>query len=304
MDTLLQPKWIIVALYIASALYVHFRGKVRHGFVRQLTDHSTLLAPGNVFLYLSSAVPKGPFLDPALFPELQPLTDHWQVIRDEARAAYRAGAIKAARDYNDIGFNSFFRKGWTRFYLKWYDQPLPSAAAMCPRTVELVQAIPTINGAMFAVLPPGGKLGKHRDPYAGSLRYHLGLDTPNSPDCAITVDGETRAWRDGEAMIFDETLIHDAHNTSDKIRIILFCDLVRPVNNPVARWFNKVFSGTIMRATATENVPGEHIGFLGRMYTYVYPLRLWGKRLKAKSRFAHYALKYALLGGVIYLLLR
>ena len=174
----------------------------------------------------------------------------------------------------------------------------------CPRTVALVQSIASINGAMFAVLPPGGRLGKHRDPYAGSLRYHLGLDTPNSPLCSITVDGEKRYWRDGEVLIFDETLIHHAENNADTTRVILFCDLVRPVNNPFARWFNAFFSGTVMRATSTENVPGEPIGLLGRMYTKVYPLRLWGKRLKAKSSLAHYTLKYALLGGVLYLLLR
>ena len=43
---------------------------------------------------------------------------------------------------------------------------------------------------MFAVLPPGGKLGAHRDPFAGSLRYHLGLVTPNSDKCRILVDGQ------------------------------------------------------------------------------------------------------------------
>ena len=304
MDTFLQPKWILAGLYVAAAIYVHFRGQVRHGFLRQLTDHSTLLAPGNVFLYLSSAVPKGPFLDPELFPELKPLRDNWRVIREEALAAHQAGSIKAASGYNDIGFNSFFRTGWTRFYLKWYDQPLPSATASCPRTVALVQSISSINGAMFAVLPPGGRLGKHRDPYAGSLRYHLGLDTPNSPLCSITVDGQMRYWKDGEALIFDETLIHHAENNADTTRVILFCDLVRPVNNPFARGFNAFFSRTVMRATSTENVPGEPIGLLGRLYTRVYPLRLWGKRLKAKSSLAHYTLKYALLGGVLYLLLR
>jgi aspartyl/asparaginyl beta-hydroxylase (cupin superfamily) len=39
-------------------------------------------------------------------------------------------------------------------------------------TVALVQSIPTVNAAMFALLPPASKLGAHRDPFAGSLRYH------------------------------------------------------------------------------------------------------------------------------------
>ena len=78
-----------------------------------------------------------------------------------------------------------------------------------------MQSIPIVNGAMFALLPPGGELGTHRDPFAGSLRYHLGLVTPNSDDCHIFVDGETYYWRDGEAVMFDETYIHWAENKTD-----------------------------------------------------------------------------------------
>ncbi|MCP6182937.1 aspartyl/asparaginyl beta-hydroxylase domain-containing protein, partial [Klebsiella pneumoniae] len=90
---------------------------------------------------------------------------------------------------------SFFKKGWKRFYLKWYDKPLPSAEALCPRTVELVSSIPNVKGAMFALLPGGSHLNPHRDPFAGSLRYHLGLSTPNSDACRIYVDGQEYAWR-------------------------------------------------------------------------------------------------------------
>jgi aspartyl/asparaginyl beta-hydroxylase (cupin superfamily) len=50
---------------------------------------------------------------------------------------------------------------------------------------------------MFTELPSGSYLGKHRDPYAGSVRYHLGLVTPNSDDCFIEVDQERYSWRDG-----------------------------------------------------------------------------------------------------------
>ncbi|ESE82035.1 membrane-bound beta-hydroxylase [Salmonella enterica subsp. houtenae serovar 50:g,z51:- str. 01-0133] len=60
---------------------------------------------------------------------------------------------------------------------------------------------------MFAELPPGTYLGKHRDPYAGSVRYHPGLSTPNDDRCFIEVDRQRHSWRDGEAVIFDETYV-------------------------------------------------------------------------------------------------
>ena len=49
-------KYGILALFIGCTLYVHFRGKVRHGFGRQLTDHSTFMAPINCLIYLFSGV--------------------------------------------------------------------------------------------------------------------------------------------------------------------------------------------------------------------------------------------------------
>ena len=75
----------------------------------------------------------------------------------------------------------------------------------------------------------GATLVKHRDPYAGSLRYHLGLECPGHSDCAIYVDGEPYVWRNGEDVIFDETFIHYAQNKTEHQRIVLFCDLERPL---------------------------------------------------------------------------
>ena len=297
--SLLSPKVVIAALFVASALYVHLRGRVRHGFARQLTDHSTFLAPINALLYLSSKVPARPYLDPADFPELAPLQANWQTIRDEALQLYSGGRITVATGYNDVGFNSFFKTGWTRFYLTWYGESLPSALAACPQTMALLQSIPSIKAAMFAVLPPGATLPRHRDPYAGSLRYHLGLRTANSPACYIDVDGERRHWRDGEVLMFDETFIHFARNDTDVQRVILFCDVERPLNNPLARAFNRLVRATMMNASASANVPGERIGGVNRLFSRVIGIRLWGKRLKARSRFWYYALKYAVLAALV-----
>jgi beta-hydroxylase len=107
------------------------------------------VAPYNVLMYMFSAVSNRPVLQQDLVPELAELRDNWRMIREEAQSLFELGAIKAADKYNDWGFNSFFRTGWKRFYLKWYDEALPSAVANCPNTVALLNSIPTIKGAMF-----------------------------------------------------------------------------------------------------------------------------------------------------------
>src|SRR5688572_14161422 len=135
-------KYLILAAFLASVVYVHRRGKVRFSFVRQLFNHSSLLAPYNALMYLFSAVPSKPLLGEREFPDLTPLSANWQMMREEALKLRDEGYIRTALHNNDIGFNSFFKRGWKRFYLKWYDQPLASAQALCPRTVALLNEIP------------------------------------------------------------------------------------------------------------------------------------------------------------------
>jgi beta-hydroxylase len=155
---------------------------------------------------------------------------------------------------------------------------------------------------MFALLPPGSKLGRHRDPFAGSLRYHLGLATPNSDDCRIWVDGEMYSWRDGEAVLFDETFIHRAENNTGTARIILFCDVERPLRTRIARAANRFVGRTFVAAAATANEPGEKIGFLNRLFGFFYRLRVHAKRFKEANRYLYYTAKLSLVGGLVYLI--
>lgn len=291
-------KFALVGIYILSVFHIHFRGKVRLPFMRQLFDHSSFMAPINWFMHTFSRVPSKPYLPLDQFKELEPLAANWQVIRAEAEALRSLQKIKAAEQNDDAGFNSFFKNGWKRFYLKWYDASHPSAEQLCPQTYALLKNIPSVKAAMFAELPPGGKLNPHRDPFAGSLRYHLGLATPNDDRCFIDVDGERHSWRDGQGVMFDETYIHWAVNGSDSVRIILFCDVERPLNNPVARWFNHFISHTLIRAAAAPNSDTDRTGGINRLFAYVQQVRLFGKRIKARSRFAYYGLQWLIFGGL------
>src|ERR1700722_205 len=94
--------YVVLGVYVVSALYVHFRGKVKLRFMRQLGDHSTLLAPYNAFVYLFSKVPNKPILDIKDFPDLLKLRENWEIIRDEANRLYEAGHIKKSESNSDL----------------------------------------------------------------------------------------------------------------------------------------------------------------------------------------------------------
>lgn len=296
----LWPRYAVLLAFVVSGLYIHYRGRVRHRLGRQLLDHSTIMAPYNALMYVFSAVPSRPYIDVSRFPELRPLQDNWQMIRDEGMRLFDQGYIRAAAKYNDLGFNSFFRRGWKRFYLKWYGNFLPSAETLCPQTAKLLASIPSVNAAMFALLPPGSRLTAHRDPFAGSLRYHLGLSTPNSELCNIVVDGEKYYWKDGEAVMFDETFIHHAENRTEQTRLILFCDIERPLTNPIVRFINRHIGHAMTRAAATQNMEGEKVGVFNKLFGYVYQIRLLGKRIKEWNHTGYYVIKWSLLAGIAY----
>ena len=292
-------KWIILALFVASALFVQRRGKVKHKLSRQFFDHSTLMAPVNVIMYWWSKVPTTPYLSNDHFPDLKVLEANWQTIRDEAQALADKGLIKVSAEYNDAGFNSFFKVGWKRFYLKWYEGAHPSAAELCPKTTALVRDLPSVKAAMFTELPPGARLVRHRDPYAGSLRYHLGLITPNDDRCFIDVDGERYSWRDGAGVMFDETYIHYAENGTDQNRIILLCDIERPMTARWAQAFNGWFSRNVMTAASSPNSESDMTGGINKAFRYLYQVRLRAKALKKTNRTLYYVLKWLILGGLM-----
>lgn len=290
-------KWAVIGFYFLSILHIHFRGKVRLPFGRQLFDHSSFMAPINVFMHMFSRVASTPYLPVSQFPDLQPLIINWEIIRAEGENLLALKKIKASEENNDAGFNSFFKTGWKRFYLKWYDASHPSAEKFCPKTYAMLKGIPSVKAAMFAELPPGAKLNPHRDPFAGSMRFHLGLATPNDDRCFIDVDGIRHSWRDGEGVIFDETYIHWAINGSDSDRLILFCDVERPMRFGWMASINRWLGRTMMTAAASPNETGDQTGLVSKLFRISFVLGQYRRRYKAWNRTAYKVTKVALIVG-------
>lgn len=292
-------KWVLVGFYILSILHIHFRGRVRLPFRRQIFDHSSFMAPINIFMHKFSKVPNTPFIPVSEFPELARLQENWPIIRAEAENLLALKKIKAAEQNDDAGFNSFFKNGWKRFYLKWYDASHPSAKRLCPQTYALLQSIPSVKAAMFAELPPGGKLNPHRDPFAGSMRYHLGLATPNDDRCFIDVDGERHSWRDGQGVVFDETFIHWAINGSESDRVILFCDVERPMRYRWMGAFNRWFGRTVMTAAASPNETGDQVGLVSKLFRISFYAGQYRRRFKAWNKTAYNITRVALFAALV-----
>jgi beta-hydroxylase len=291
---------LLLGFTVGSLTYVfRYRGVTRY---RNLTEYLRkgwpVFAPINCLLYLFTQKRAGqPLPKISDFPELKAIEDNWEMIRDEAAELYQQGIIQATANpdsasYYDVGFRTFYKYGWRKFYLRWYGHTINSAQKYCPQTVKLLESIPSVNGAMFSVLPAGSQLTRHLDPFAMSLRYHLGLITPNDDKCFINIDSQSYSWRDGKGFIFDETYLHYAKNDSDQYRLILMCDIERPLWG-LGSLINFCYK-SIARLMVVPNMEGDKRGFFNRLFAAVTPLLNKGKTLKASNLKLYLTIKYAL----------
>lgn len=290
----------IVAFSVGSVAYVHlWRGNVRYAsFGQYLRKSWPVFAPLNCLMYLSTrSWARRPVLDASYLKNISILRVNWATIRDEALALRSTGAFEATKQpgsagYYDVGFRTFYKRGWSKFYLKWYGTTHESARRLCPKTLALLDQVPQIHGAMFSILPPGAELSLHSDPMACSLRYHLALVTPNSERCHINVDGQPCAWYDGQDFVFDETYPHHARNDTDVPRIILLCDVERPMN-VVGRLVHAVYF-LIAKATIVPNTPEDERGLFSALFSRVAPWRERSLNLRDRNRPLYKALKLTL----------
>lgn len=128
-------------------------------------------------------------------------------------------------------------KAWRTLHLRIFGQDTSIAKAF-PYTMSLLSTLPCTT-AMFSVLEAGKVLQPHTGIYSGVLRYHLCLKTTQG--CRLVVNGEERVWKEGEALVFDDTYTHSAENLGDKDRVVLFLDLIRPCKDRLLDLFNLLF---------------------------------------------------------------
>ncbi len=289
----------MLVFIVGSMTYTYrFRGRERYvDFSEYLRKGWPIFTPLNCLLYLfTKKRASRPIMNMADFGELAEIQENWQIIRQEVLDLYEKGYFETTKKpeetaYYDIGFRTFYKYGWSKFYLKWYGYTHTSAQSLCPETVKILKKIPSVNGAMFTILPPDSKLTRHLDPLAASLRYHLGLSTPNSDHCFINVDGEQYSWRDGEAFLFDETYLHFVYNNSEQTRLILMCDVERPMNI-AGRLFNCIFK-FLMRLTVVPNMSGDQRGLANKIFSGLAPILIKSKALKQTNHNLYLVLKYS-----------
>ena len=184
-------------------------------------------------------LPADEFFPRASFPWFETLEADVAVIRAEAEAllAKRAdGIVPYVSQEAGTPTNKWSELDrstrWSAFFLWRHGVRDDAACAACPATAALLDRLPLqrIPGraptAFFSILEPRTRIPPHTGVTNTRAIVHLPLIVP--PDCGFRVGGETRAWREGEAFAFDDTIEHEAWNDSDDIRVVLIVDTWNP----------------------------------------------------------------------------
>ncbi|RZM20875.1 MAG: aspartyl/asparaginyl beta-hydroxylase domain-containing protein [Sphingomonas sp.] len=121
---------------------------------------------------------------------------------------------------------------WSAFQLWRGGERVEPNASSCPLTMAALEQapIPIIAGrspmAIFSLLKPGTHIRPHHGMLNTRLICHLPLIAPEG--CALRVGAETRTWRTGEILIFDDSFEHEAWNRGTETRIVLLFEVWRP----------------------------------------------------------------------------
>ena len=184
-------------------------------------------------------LPADEFFERHHFPWLAALEAQTDTIRQEVQALLAdegAGFIPYVAMQPGTPANKWTpldnNPAWGALHL-WKDGRRNDAAcARAPRTAAIVEALPLSDlpgrtpTIFFSLLRPGAHLPAHTGVSNARAIVHLPLIVP--PGCTFRVGGETRAWEEGRAWIFDDTIEHEAWNRSTAIRAILILDVWNP----------------------------------------------------------------------------
>jgi aspartyl/asparaginyl beta-hydroxylase (cupin superfamily) len=146
----------------------------------------------------------------------------------EALTPYVSHPEGAAGRFRDLN-NS---RRWGVYYL-WREGVADKAnLARCPRTTAALEAWPRCDvpgyspSAVFSILDAKTRIPPHSGVSNTRLLVHLPLIIP--PGCGFRVGAEVREWIPGKALVFDDTMEHEAWNDSDVPRAVMIFDIWNP----------------------------------------------------------------------------
>ena len=185
------------------------------------------------------------------YPGLDAVTQAYPAIRaefDRVLAASRDLPQYHELDSGERKISSTTPKRWNVFMLEVMGHKPAANRALAPQTCAALARVPNMIQAFFSILEPGKSVPEHEGPYLGYLRYHLGLRVPKDNPPKLVVNRQDYVWKEGEAVLFDDSWPHSVVNNANETRAVLIVDVRRPMP-PVPDRVNRFITDVVARHT-------------------------------------------------------
>ncbi|MEP5569256.1 MAG: aspartyl/asparaginyl beta-hydroxylase domain-containing protein [Halioglobus sp.] len=189
-------------------------------------------------LFYLPSLPAYPWHNLQNTPWVESLETQSEAIHREFSSAQEA-LLNLGRPYLGAGMNLGNQFAHLQGSLNWTALDLyrdgelqTEVAKHFPLTLSLLHEAPLYGmdehpfEVFFSVLKPGQHIKPHFGLSNHSLTVHMPLIIP--PACSISVNGERRSWSDGQILVFDDSFIHEAINSSQEARVVLIFSIWNP----------------------------------------------------------------------------
>ncbi|XP_041045841.1 aspartyl/asparaginyl beta-hydroxylase isoform X12 [Carcharodon carcharias] len=163
------------------------------------------------------------------------LERNWKLIRDEGLAV-----MDKERGFFLPEDENLREKGdWGQFTLWQQGRRTEKSCKQVPKTCALFEKFPESTGCKrgqikYSVMHPGTHVWPHTGPTNCRLRMHLGLVIPKQ-GCKIRCANDTREWKEGKVIIFDDSFEHEVWQDANSFRLIFIVDVWHPELTPHQR---------------------------------------------------------------------
>ncbi|GFY44714.1 hypothetical protein TNIN_440062 [Trichonephila inaurata madagascariensis] len=181
-------------------------------------------------LYNVNGLTGKPWWDPlrtVYAPDFKILEKNWMLIRDEALSLTNeknSGFLPETEGLQDTG-------DWKQFELFARGRKIEKNCVRAPKTCSIISQIPNAvkckrGQVKFSIMQPSTHVWAHTGPTNCRLRSHLGLVIPEGT--SIRVANETRTWKEGKVILFDDSFEHEVWHNGSKPRMVLIVDFWHP----------------------------------------------------------------------------
>lgn len=165
-----------------------------------------------------------PWHEPSRYPLVDTLEEGYAAIREEFLRNFRENNQLFTPEQESLHLGG----DWTEVRIKSSGNGFTKASASFPRTLETLSRLPedTFTSVKFSVISAGTHIRTHTGPSNERLRIHLCVY--HTGGARIRVVDKWHTWREGKAIVFDDSFEHEVVNLGADFRAVLILDIWHP----------------------------------------------------------------------------